>query len=88
MAKFNQINLVLKSNNPKKKTNSSIYDDIDNTNTIEKPDKTNTPRTDSVFDKYHDSLKTKIVNEKDLTSSIYNDKGKGSKGILNYYLFF
>lgn len=70
----------MKTNNPNKKTNSSIYEDINNTKIIEKHDKTNTPRVDSLFDKYHDILKTKAVNEKDLTSSIYNDKSKGSKG--------
>jgi len=73
----------LKTNNLNKKTNSSIYDDIEKTKTIEKQEKTYTPRVSSVFDKYHDILKTKIANEKDLTNSIYNDKGKGSKGILD-----
>ena len=70
----------MKTNNLNKKTNSSIFDDFDNTKTIEKADKTNTPRVDSVFDKYHDILKTKI-NEKILTTK-YNDKGNGSKGIF------
>jgi hypothetical protein len=74
----------LKTNNLNKKTNSSIYDNVENPKTIEKHDKTYTPRVSSVFDKYHDILKTKMANDKDdLTTSIYNLKGKGSKGILN-----
>jgi len=71
----------LKTNNPNKKTSSSIYDEIDSTKIIEKADKTNTPRIDSVFDKYNDMLKTKIVNEKEKTTPMNNDNAKGSKGI-------
>jgi len=70
--------LVFK-NNINKKTNSSIYDDFDNTKTTEKHDKSNTPRVESVFDKYQDILSNKNLNDKDLCEK-FNEKGKSSKG--------
>jgi hypothetical protein len=51
-------------NQSNKKTNNSIYDYADNNKTIEKTEKTSTPRIDSIFEKYSDMVSTKMQMQK------------------------